>query len=286
MRIGFVTQLLWHRYGGFWLRLFEEAGAEILLPDREVAAGFLDDPRVAAVPALSFRLAIAQAFALQEADVIVAPSLNWRDESPRGGGQDPWVADFPGSLGTLGGLPTVLAVPAWLASDQESLVVESLQQVVRDSGSLRRVWTRHKAGLRHDPLREPSWGAGPPGRATVAVVGQPWLLTEALVGRAVPAEARSIPQYLVDPFRLREEGSRVDPKMIASDREVMGAAHLFARRGNVDELHLVVDEGSGADLWLRDRIVKQTNKPTVVHRLRDLLGDEEPGWLLAQENLG
>lgn len=282
MRVGFVTQLLWHRYGRFWRQLLEEAGVEVLFPDREQTLLAYESPRVAAVPGIAFRLAVAQAFALERADVIIAPSLNSGSESQRGGGQDPWVADFPAALATLGGLPPVTGVPAWLAPDQETLVIETLQQVARDPGRVRRVWDRHRTGLRVQDVREPAWGRAVPGRGNVGVIGQPWLLADELVAQTVPAGSTGIGQHRLDPGRLREEGSRIDPRMTPSDREVMGAARLFSRRGNVDELHLIIDETSGADLWLRERIARQSSKPLRVHELSELLGDSGPAALLQQ----
>ncbi|MEX2534014.1 MAG: hypothetical protein WD273_00320 [Trueperaceae bacterium] len=272
MRIGFVTQLLWDRYGAFWHHLFEEIGAEVAVPDSESVPGFLDDSRVTSVPGLAFQLAVAQALTLQECDLLVVPSLNAGSESRRGGGQDPWVSDFPGALGTLRGIPPVLGVPAWLAAGQETLVVESLQQIVRDATRVRRVWDRHRSRLRHEPLSDPGWGTAA-GRKTVGVLGQPWLLNDDLASRVAPAEARVIGQHKIDPFRLREEGSRLDPRMIPTDQEALGAARLFSRRGTVSELHLIIDVTSGSDLWLQDRITKHAGKPLVVHSLQEIITD-------------
>jgi hypothetical protein len=266
MRIGFVTQLLWDRYGYFWRRLFEDAGAEILFPEPEATKRFRDDRRVAGVSGASFRLAVAQALALAEADVIVAPSLNAGSESSRGGGQDPWVADFPGALGTLGGLPSVLGVPAWLSPEFEPLAVRSLNEVVHDGGRVKRVWDRHRAGLRHEPLPEPSWRAAA-GRRLVGVLAQPWLMNAELASRVAPADSAVVGLHQIDPFRLREEGERIDPRMIPTDQEVMGAARLFSRRGTIREVHMVVDESSGSDLWLRERLARLLTKPLVVHSL-------------------
>jgi hypothetical protein len=279
MRVGFVTQLLWDRYGEFWRRLLQEAGSEILFPDREQTLLELQSPRVAAVPGLAFRLAVAQAFALERADLILAPSLNAGSESQRGGGQDPWVADFPGALATMGGLPPVTGVPAWLEPSQETLVIEILQQAARDPGRVRRVWDRHRSGLRGERVREPSWSKAP-GSVVVGVVGQPWLLSDELLAKVVPPGAGGIGQHQLDPKSLREEGSRVDPRMTPTDREVMGAVRLFSRRGTVTELHVIVDEGSGPDLWLRDRVSRHATKEVVVHGLSDLLGDASPERLL------
>jgi hypothetical protein len=286
MRVGFVTQLLWDRYGRFWRRLLEDAGAEIVLPEPEPTLAALEDARVTSVPGVAQRLAVAQSFNLERADLIIAPSLNAGCESARGSGQDPWIADFPAALATLGGLPPVTGVPAWLAPQQETLVVRLLQQVGRDPGRIRRVWDRHRAGLRAQASPEPAWDVRVPGRSTVGVIGQPWLLQDRLVDLAVPAEARGIGQQRLDPDRLMEEGSRVDPRMTRTDQEVMGAARIFSRRGTIDELHMIVDESSGSDLWLRDRVARQATKPLVVHELGRLLGEAGPAGLLRNDVAG
>lgn len=282
MRIGFITQLLWDRYGPFWRRLFEEAGSEVAFADPQAVTELLEDQRTASVSGLSFQLAVAQALALQESDLLVAPSLNAGSESRRGGGQDPWVSDFPGALGTVRGLPPVLGVPAWLAGEQQSLVVETLQQITRDPGRVRRVWDRHRSALKHEPLSEPSWTTAA-GRKTVGVVGQPWHLDPLLVGLVTPEGTRAIGQQQIDPFKLREEGSRVDPLMVPTDQEVLGAVRLFSRRGSISALHLIVDETSGSDLWLRERVAKHASKPLTVHRLADLLSGGAPQLLADRE---
>jgi hypothetical protein len=282
MRVGFVTQLLWDRYGRFWSRLLEDAGVEILFPDREQTLLELQSPRVAAVPGVAFRLAVAQAFALERADLILAPSLNAGSESQRGGGQDPWVADFPGALATMVGLPPVTGVPAWLEPSQETLAIETLQQVARDPGRVRRIWDRHRAGLHPDTVKETSWSRSPAGGGVVGVIGQPWLLSDELLEMVVPQGVRGISQHRLDPELLREEGSRVDPRMTPTDREVMGAARLFSRRGVVGALHMIVDEGSGPDLWLRDRVSRHATKAVEVHGLSALLGEAGPEGLLRE----
>ena len=274
MRVGFVTQLLWERYGAFWQRLFEEADVEVHFPEEERVREKLDDPRVRSVPGVSFRLAVAQSLALLQVDLLVAPSLNPGSEARRGGGQDPWIADFPGALATVGGLPPVLGVPALLAPEQQSLVVETLQQLTRDPGRVRRVWDRHRSALKHEAKPAPSWTTAA-GRKTIGVVGQPWLVRERLIDQVRPDDVRAIGQGQLDPLLLRDEGARVDPQMIPTDQEVLGAVRLFSRRGSIAELHMIVDESSGADIWLRERALKQAGKPLIVHRLEELLGAPE-----------
>ena len=47
----------------------------------------------------------------------------------------------------------------------------------------------------------------------------------------------------------------------------MGGARLFARRGSVQEIAVVVDPGSGADGWLLRRIEALSRKPVRTVRL-------------------
>jgi hypothetical protein len=74
------------------------AGAEVVFADPDAVVARLGDPRVAAAPAIAFRLAIAAALALEDTDLIVVPRLNPGDGGGPGA-QDPWVADLPTMLG-------------------------------------------------------------------------------------------------------------------------------------------------------------------------------------------
>src|SRR5690606_24419876 len=98
VRVGFVTQLLWDRFGPFWPDLAEGCGAEPLVPGPEAVR----DPPAALpagpAPSASFRLALAQAAALDEADLLVLPRLNPEGAGARGAGSDRWIADLPGAL--------------------------------------------------------------------------------------------------------------------------------------------------------------------------------------------
>lgn len=274
MRVGFVTQLLWERFGDFWLKLTLDAGADAVLPDRAATLGRLGDERVAGVPGLAFRIAVAQALTLSDADMIVAPSLNHGSESPRGSGQDPWIADFPAALGTLGGVPPVLAVPVEPSQEQEGLVVSLVRQLTGEAGMVKRLLDRHRAGLQAASYPAPRWGHPPPGRRGVAWLGQPWLLRADLLRAASREDDYPHFQNRLDPRLLREEGARFDERLIATDREVLGAARLFSRRAGIAELRLVVDDTSGADRWLSSRVREASDKELVLVTVDELTGGQ------------
>lgn len=270
-----ITQLLWHRYGPFWRRLAEDAGAEIRTAEPGRVRAALSDERLRGIPSLGLRLAAAQALALQEADLLLAPDLNPGPDTERGAGQDPWIASFPEALATLGGLPPVEGVPAELRPDLEGRVVEIARRLSSDAGAVRRAVDRRRAELRPKRVPEPRWTLRPSELATVGLVGQPWLLGDPLA-RAVAREGEHlVSQHQLDPRTLREEGHRYDARLVATDAEALGAARLFSRRGGVARLRVIVDRESGADAWLVRQIEKLSHKAVEVVQLQDLLPEEE-----------
>ena len=250
MRIGFVTRLLWDRYGRFWLRLLEAAGAEVSLPDPERVSALSADRRLDAVSGRAFREATAQALALSGVDRLVVPELNPGYEGSRGSAQDPFVADFPGALAqVVPGLPPLVGVPADLAApDLESRAVGLLTAVAPSPGTVRRVWQTHRADAK-PPRPAGLPGAGGESR-TLALVGQPWHLSEALRVRLERGGERLLSAHQLAPAELRAEGWRADPELAPTDAEALGAVRRFARRGDVAALRMPVDEDAGADAWL------------------------------------
>lgn len=283
MRVGFVTQLLWDRFGPLWTRLVADVGAEVVLPP--AARGGVESGRLGDVPGIAFRLAVAQALALADCDLLIVPDLNPGPDQPRGGGQDPWVASFPAALvRSVGALPPVVAVPAAPDGDLEGLAVEILLRINRDVVAARRSWQRHRGLARAAAAGADRWPAAPPGVRTVAVVCQPWLASDALAEAVLAASgegtarARALAQSVVDPAVLRREGARIEPDLVGTDLEALGAARLFARRGGIDDLRLVLDLESGADAWLGRRIETAIHKPFTVVPLQDL---PDPETLIA-----
>lgn len=279
MRIGLITRLLWPRYGPFWEALFGHAGLETVTAPQGALERALRDERLAAVSGVAFELAAAQALALQGADVLLAPELNPGEEVARGSGQDPWIASFPDTLAkTMVGLPPVLGVPASLDVPLESLAISTLQTLTHDPVLARRAWDKSRALAKPPRYSEPRWTVA--GRETVGLVAQPWLLGDGIVARLETRlgteERHLVSQHAFDPAALREEGRRVDERLIGSDLEVLGAAHLMARKGGVARLVMLIDESSGADDLLRRKVEASVRKPLEVVSLQSMLGASRP----------
>ncbi|MBS3968105.1 MAG: hypothetical protein KGZ60_12685 [Truepera sp.] len=269
-RIGLITQLLWPRYGPFWAKLLHEAGHEVIKAEPQALAVALSDARLAEIPGLAFRYAAAQALAMSDCDFLLTPGLNPK-ESQRGGGQDPWIADFPSTLQkALIGLPAVLAVPATLEEPLESLAVGLLHRLSHDTTLVRRAWERHRASAKpphhHEPHIPPH-----PNQRTLGLLAQPWLLSPALGACLQREGVVVISQGELSPALLRAEGRRVDPRLIDTDAEVIGAARYLGRKGSIDELVLVVDETSGTDRWLASRVARLAHKPLTRLSLQSLI---------------
>lgn len=273
-----MTQLLWPRYGLFWRDLTLAASATPVFPTLEGVRAALADAAVGQVPGAAFRLAAAQARSLAEdVDLLVVPSLNRDLGVQRGGGQDPWVADFPAALrNAVPGLPPLVAVPVNLDLGVQSIAVELLQTLLRDPAHVRRVWGRLRPGARPPNLPAVTWNLRPGQLATVALVGQPWLLNDALVAALAEPGLNLVPLHRLDPLELREEGLRSDARLIDTDAEVLGAARAAARRNAVSRLKLVVDPGAGADAWLARRVERVAHKPVEVLSLPDVLSNVDP----------
>jgi hypothetical protein len=279
VRVGFVTQLLWDRYGPFWLRLVRDAGAEGLLPMPDAVRTVLAEPRVAAVAPLTFRLAAAQAVALAAAgaDALLVPDLNGAEKATseqlaRGGGLDPWIADFPTALrDALAGLPALVPVPVELGDEIDRSAVTALQNLLHDAHAVRRIWGRRRAEARPPRRATPAWSAPAGARRTVGLVGQPWLLNDALAGRATAATEHVVSQHRLDPELLRAEARRLGEPLLPTDAETLGAARLFGRRGGVSEIRMVADRASAADAWLANRVRGLVRKPFQVRFLDDVL---------------
>ena len=270
MRVGFVTQLLWSRYGAFWVKLVTSVGLTPVYAADERVRRLLADPRLEAIPGTAFRLAAAQALAL-EADVVFAPDLNPGSSSTIGGGQDAFIASFPEALAnTVPGLPAIVGIPAQLGGEGfESLVVNTLLNLTHDAAVVRRIWERQRSAATPPRLSEPSWRVRPSEGATVGVVGQPWLLNDALVAR-IAGERHVVSQLQLEPQLLRDEGRRVDTRLIATDAEVLGAARFLGRKGNIGSLVMLFDETSGVDAWLVAQAQRHASKPLEVFTLQGL----------------
>ncbi len=276
VRIGFLTHLLWDRYGPFWVSLARAAGAEVVFAEPDEVLARLTDPRTAAPPAIAFRLAVAAALALEDVDLLVVPRLNPETDGGPGSGQDPWIADLPATLGrTVGGGPTLWPVDAHLAGSLETPAVTFLARIARDAGSVRRVWSQHRAAARPPRRVPPSLTVRPSDLRTVAVLGQPWTATPALTRLATRPAEHGVGPYGFEPADLRAEGWRVEPRWIDTDAEALGAVRRFARAAaTVQTLRLVIDAASGSDAWLQRRAEALAPRRLEVVDLRDV-GDDE-----------
>lgn len=271
VRVGFVTHLLWDRYGPFWTALARSVEAEAVVAEPDAVLDRLTDPRVAAATGVVFRLAVAAALALDDVDLLVVPRLNPDRDGAPGGGQDPWIADLPAALERARGPgPAIWPVASDLGAALENEAVPFLARLVHDPARVRRAWSQHRAEARPPrragggPLRRPSDGR------TVAVVGQPWLATPALARLTARADEQVVGPWTVDPAELREEGRRVDARWIDSDAEALGAVRRFARTASVDVVRLVVDGTSGSDAWLARRAEALAPRRLEVVDLRDV----------------
>ncbi len=277
VRVGFVTQLNWRRYGHFWQALVESAGLTAVFADPDAVKERFGEPELAAVRGLAFRLAAAQAIALADCDTVVVPQLVRETEVARGAGQDPWVMDFGGSLrSVLPGLQTLRSVPGWFDESTESRAFEFMQAHLHDTALSRRALDRTRSQARAPRPEAPNLAAAPGAPRTVALLGQPWLVTDALVKLAAREGERVVGQHRLDPEELRAEGMRVDVRLVDSDAEVLGAARLLGRRSAIGLLRLVVDEDSGSDAWLARRVQRGAHKPVEVITLQELLADRDP----------
>jgi len=231
---------------------------------------------VKAIPGLVFRLAAAQALALQEVDVLIAPDLSAGVDIARGGGRDPWIASFPEALThTVSGLPPVFAVPASLGGRLETVVIETLYSICRDPFLVRRVWDRYRSAA-YPSSRSREVRVMPGAAAvTIGVLGQPWLLDRRLFSPLLQEGEAVLGQDEFAPEILQDEGDRVNSKLLPTDREVLGAASIFSRRGGIARISVIAKRGSATDAWLCRRIEGLVHKPLSLHYLEDLLEPEE-----------
>ncbi len=285
VRVGFVTQLLWDRYGSFWRDLVAGAGAEAALPEPAAVKQAFEQLPAEAAPTASFRLALAQASALSDMDLLVLPRLNPEGTSERGGGADRWIADLPGAL--VDALPSgarSFAVPAYPDEAIETIAIELLSHLVPATMEVGRVWARFRARAEAQAQgRSATRARAGADRAAVRAlargdallyVAQPWVMTTEVAAR-LSADDRVLTQLAVDPAKAREEGWRFDEKLLHTDAEVIGAARLLSRRSGVGQVRMIVDEGSASDAWLARRVQQVSRRPFEAVPWQTALGSDD-----------
>ncbi len=178
MRVGFVTQLLWSRYGLFWHKLFESLDAEIVFSTKEGTQKQLSRLDDMTFSSYSFKIAAAQALSLDDVDFLVVPDVNYGGSSIKGSGQDPWIADFPETLQqTFGALPKIIVAPANaqpIISEFEAMLIDQIYNLV-DAGVMRRAWGSRKSLLKVKKIKRDQAAEQ---RAQSAVLGQAWYFSQ------------------------------------------------------------------------------------------------------------
>lgn len=278
MKVGFITQLLWRRYGEFWQNVAVAAEYEPVFPTMESTLELLGTPDLQHIRSVSFRIAAAQALALaDDAQLIVVPDVSLGVREPRGAGENPWIGALGDSLAvTFPELPPLFSVPAALGAVAEPSVLQFLQDGLFEPASVKVAWSRLRA-----PLYEPHVVRGDPFAKAAndplftGVLGQPWLFNDAVIAAAEEHFGPIVPQTALAPAALVAEGERVlDRPLLPTDVEVLGAARLFARRAAVGNIALIVDPLSSADAWLQRRVQHIIGDRLHVVNLTELLDPE------------
>lgn len=251
VRVGFVTTVLWERYGPFWVDLLRAAGAEVVLPSADDVAA-----AAATVPADEGwmpLLARASLRALPDVDLVLVPRLAPEDEQGPGSAQDPWVMDVGAMLArSEPGRAAIRSVPAETGPGVEAVAIPLLTRVVGEVGRVRRVWEQFRVAAQRPwrPRTGAALGASAP---VVAFAGAPWWCTSALVAALARPGERVGGQHEVAPSELRAEARRWRTDLLDPDAEALGAVRRFARRGEVDVVRLLVDPARAADAWVARR---------------------------------
>ncbi len=274
VQVGLITPLCWPRYGDFWQALLADAGLDTVTATPEKIRSQLNNKQLEHVVSMPFKLAVAEALTLQQCDVLLAPRLNPTVQTGRGAAQDPWITNFPETLGALfPSLPPLLAVPATLEHDLETTATTVLQTLTHDPGNVRRVWQRFRGRVKSyvPSISTPHWQRA--SDITVGVVAQPWLLP--LAGRLERDGEYVISQGQLDVSMLRAEGARIDPALLETDLEVLGAARLMSRRGSVAKVRFLADTNSSADNWLARRMDDLLRKPFEIVALERIASTDD-----------
>lgn len=271
MRIGFITQLHWNRYGDFWQNIVKDTGAELVFATKEEILANIKDERLENIDNLIFKTAAAEAIALNEVNFIIAPDLNQNRDATKGGGQDPWLANFPETLQTVvKGLPAVYGVPSQNTANIQEKAIELLMSLTHSPNTAKRILNEHLAKLQipYSDIRNIDRY-----RDVKALVGQAWLLDS--LTELASNDFDLIKQNDIDPQILKDEAARHDKNLIDTDAEVLGACYLFSRKAAINKILFLADKNSSNDLWLNRRAKKIIHKDFETIYIQDLLSDED-----------
>ncbi|GAA6762830.1 MULTISPECIES: hypothetical protein [Thermus] len=259
MRVGVLKGFLSRRYLGFWEAYLEALGVEVVRAEVEPD---LRQPYCLPVQGL---LAQVEALKAQGVDYLLLPDLQGGVESEKGGGQCPWLLDLEATLlRYFPGLPPVLKVPAELSGRVLGRAGEVGQILTQNPMLVGRALDRVKSLLKPPPPLK-----SPPG--SVGVVAQPYLLEDEAFRETVEAALRKVDllPFFPDlpPEKLREEGDKLLPMDLPTDKELLGMVHYLHRLGRVKGLLLVVSYACPPIPGLLRRAARRLAKP---HRLLTL----------------
>jgi len=271
MRIGFITQLHWKRYGDFWQNIIKDAGAKAIFAGKEEILANLKDERLDGIENHIFKIAAAEALALKDSNLIIVPDLNQNKETAKGGGQDPWLANFPATLQkVVKGLPAIYAVPSHNTPDVRERAIELLMSLTHSPSLAKRILNEHIAKLKteyKDPRHIDKYRDAP------AIIGQEWLIDS--FAELASNDFDLIKQSEINPEALKEEAARHDKNLIDSDAEVLGAGYLFNRKAAINRILFLADQTSANDLWLERRAKKIIRKDFETIYIQDLLNNDD-----------
>jgi hypothetical protein len=133
MRVGFVTQLLWSRYGEFGPSSSRELARACLRPHDGVRRA-LGDPRLDSIPVRRFAWRRRSTCARGRRHLCARPQPRRERHARRGPGR--LYRQLSGALATtLVGLPPIIGIPASLSeAGLEGLVVSTLLNLTHDPG--------------------------------------------------------------------------------------------------------------------------------------------------------
>lgn len=265
MRVGVLEGFLSRRYLGFWEAYLKALEVEVV---RAQVAPDLRQPYCLPVQGL---LAQVEALKAQGVDYLLLPDLQGGVESERGGGACPWLLDLEATLlRYFPGLPPVLKVPAELSDKTLGRAAEVGHLLTQNPMVVGRALDRVRGLLKPlPPLKTP--------QGSVGVVAQPYLLEDESFRKAVEealAQEGLIPYFPdLPPEKLREEGDRLLPMDLPTDRELVGMVHYLHRLGRVKGLLLVVSYACPPIPGLLRKAIRKLSKP---HRLV-VLGEDWSG---------